>query len=174
VTLERLGGILLGVAALVGVIVLLTTRDRSTLRAPSGPGIQLPDLGNSRAAPGGAPRSSAAALPTSGPHAAVAVQRDGVRLTRDQVLRALELGDVVLVYRSASAERALRGLAKAMAAPFSPTLASAGDAVVLDHDPHYAGVTALAWRHVLHAQSPADPALRDFVSYWLGLGARRH
>jgi hypothetical protein len=167
VTLERIGGILLGVAALVGVVALLTTRDRSTLRAPSGPGIQLPDRGNSRAAPGAAP-------PASGPHAPVPVRRDGVRLSADQVLRALELGDVVLVYRSTSAEPALRALADAAAAPFSPALAAAGDAVVLDHDPHYRGVTALAWRHVLHARSPADPALGGFVSYWLGLGARHH
>jgi pantothenate kinase len=29
VTLERIGGILLGVGALVGVVALLTTRDRS-------------------------------------------------------------------------------------------------------------------------------------------------
>jgi hypothetical protein len=68
----------------------------------------------------------------------------------------------------------LRRLANAMAAPFSAGLAAVGDAVVLDHDPHYAGVTALAWRHVLHARSAADPALGDFVSYWLGLGARHH
>jgi hypothetical protein len=174
VTLERIGGILLGVAALVGVIALLTTRDRSTLRSPSGPGIQLPDLGNSRAAPGAAPSSSGAAPPVSGPHAPVPVRRDGVRLSADQVLRALELGDVVLVYRSPSAARVLRRLANAMAAPFSPSLAAAGDAIVLDHDPHYGGVTALAWRHVLHARSPADPALGDFVSYWLGLGVRHH
>jgi hypothetical protein len=170
VTLERVGGILLGVAALVGVVALLTTRDRSTLRAPSGPGIQLPDLGNSRAAP----PSPGAAPPASGPHAPVPVQRDGVRLSADQVLRALELGDVVLVYRSPSAEPVLRALADTAAAPFSPVLAAAGDAVVLDHDPRYRGVTALAWRHVLHARSAADPALGGFVSYWLGLGARHH
>ena len=173
-TLERIGGILLGVAALVGVVALLTSRDRSTFRAPSGPGVQLPDLGNSHTAPGAAPPSSAAAPPASGPHAAVPVRRDGVRLSGDQVLSALELGDVVLVYRSPSAEPALRSLAKSMAAPFSPGLAAAGDAVVLDHDPRYRGVTALAWRHALHARSPADPALGDFVSYWLGLGVRHH
>ena len=173
-TLERIGGILLGVAALVGVVALLTTRDRSTLRAPSGPGVQLPDLGNSRAAPGAAPSSFGAAPPASGPHAPVPVHRDGVRLSADQVLRALELGDVVLVYRSRAAEHALRALTDAMAAPFSPGLAAAGDAVVLDHDPRYRGVTALAWRHVLHARSPADPALGGFVSYWLGLGARHN
>jgi Protein of unknown function (DUF3105) len=174
VTLERIGGILLGVAALVGVVALLTTRDRSTLRAPSGPGIQLPDLGNVRGAPGATPSSPAAAPPASGPHAPVPVQRDGVRLSADQVLRALELGDVVLVYGSSSAEPVLRTLADAAAAPFSPGLAAAGDAVVLDRDPRYRGVTALAWRHVLHARSPADPALGGFVSYWLGLGARHH
>jgi hypothetical protein len=174
VTLERVGGILLGVAALVGVVALLTTRDRSTQRAPSGPGVLLPDLGNSRAAPGAAPSSSGTAPPASGPHAPVPVQRDGVRLSADQVLRALELGDVVLVYRSSSAEPVLRALADTAAAPFSPGLAAAGDAVVLDHDPRYRGVTALAWRHVLHARSAADPALGGFVSYWLGLGARHH
>ena len=173
-TLERIGGVLLGVAALVGVIDLLTTRDRSTLRAPSGPGVQQPDLGNSPAAPGTASSLAGAAPPTSGAHSVVPVRRDGVRLSADQVLSALALGDVVLVYRNTSAERGLRGLAKAMAAPFSPGLAAAGDAVVLDHDPHYSGVTALAWRHVLHTRGEADPALGDFVSYWLGLGARHH
>jgi hypothetical protein len=49
-----------------------------------------------------------------------------------------------------------------------------GVAIVLDNDPHDGGVTALARRHVLHARSPADPALGDFVSYGLGLGARHH
>lgn len=171
-TLERVAGVVLGVAALVGVVALLTSRDRSTLRAPTGPGIQLPDLGKSRGALGNTPLSAGAEPLASGPHAAVPIRRDGVRLSADQVLRALELGDVVLVYRSPSAVRALRALADAEAAPFSPGLAAAGDAVVLDHEPRYRGVTALAWRHVLHARSPADPALGGFVSSWLGLGAR--
>ena len=171
-TLERVGGILLGVAALVGVVALLTTRDRSTFHGPSGPGIQVPDLGNARAAPGSTPTSRGATPPASGPHAPVPVQRDGVRLSADQVLRALELGDVVVVYRSPSAEPVLRALSDAAAAPFSPGLAAAGDALVLDRDPRYRGVTALAWRHVLHARNAADPALGGFVSYWLGLGAR--
>lgn len=173
-TLQRIVGILLGVVALVGVVALLTTRDRSTLSARSGPGVQLPDLGNTRTAPSAAVSPSADAPPASGPHAPVPVRRDGVRLSPDQVLRALELGDVVLVYDTRSAGRGLRALADAMAARFSPSLAAAGDAVVLDHDPRYRGVTALAWRHVLPARSPADPALAGFVSYWLGLGARHH
>lgn len=170
-SLERAGGVLLGIAALVGVVVLLTTRDRSTLGTPGTPGVQLPDRGSALAAPGVAQPASGATPSTSGPHAPVPVRRDGVRLSADQVLRALELGDVVLVYRDAGSEHALRMLADAMAAPFSTALAAAGDAVVLDHDPRYTGITALAWRHALRAASPSDPALANFASYWIGLGA---
>jgi hypothetical protein len=30
---------------------------------------------------------------------------------------------------------------------------------------------ALAWAHLLRVSSPSDPALGQFVSYWLGRGA---
>ena len=33
------------------------------------------------------------------------------------------------------------------------------------------GVVALAWRRMLRAADPADPALERFASHWLGRGA---
>jgi hypothetical protein len=30
--------------------------------------------------------------------------------------------------------------------------------------------TALAWKRILRADDPADPALREFAEFWLGRG----
>ena len=101
------------------------------------------------------------------------VTRDDVELSTDQLLTALELGDVVLVYADPHLTPALRGLASAQAGPFTPALAATGQAVVLDRRASSAGapVTAVAWGHLLRARSPADPALTAFVQAWLGRGA---
>jgi len=99
------------------------------------------------------------------------IARDAVRLSADQILHALELGDVVMVYGgSAVPPPALRALQQRVSGPFDPVLAANGAAVILGHEPGASGVTALAWRRVLYAQSASDPALGQFANYWLGRG----
>ena len=103
------------------------------------------------------------------PRTPAAIRRDGVRLTQDQVLHALALGDVVLLYGGAGAPPpALRALQQRVSGPFDPVLAANGAAVILGASRDTSGVTALAWRRLLHASSAADPALEQFASYWLG------
>jgi hypothetical protein len=97
--------------------------------------------------------------------------RDGTRLSEDQLLHALELGDVVLLYGTKAAPPALRALQERVSGPFDPVLAANGAAVILGYRPGTNGVTALAWKRVLRAPSPTDPALQEFADYWLGRGA---
>ncbi|HXE45265.1 MAG TPA: DUF3105 domain-containing protein [Conexibacter sp.] len=100
------------------------------------------------------------------------IARDAVRLTDDQVLHALQLGDVVMLYGgSAAPPPALRALQQRVSGPFDPVLVANGAAVILGRQPGARGVTALAWRRVLHARSASDPALEQFANYWLGRGA---
>lgn len=98
------------------------------------------------------------------------IERDGVRLSEDQLLHALELGDVVLLYGTSTAPPALRTLQEQISGPFDPVLAANGAAVVLARRPDTAGVVALAWRRILRTSSTSDPALEQFASYWLGRG----
>jgi hypothetical protein len=97
--------------------------------------------------------------------------RDGTRLSEDQLLHALELGDVVLLYGTRAPPPALRALQERLAGRFDPVLAANGAAVILGYRPGMDGVTALAWRHVLRAPSASDPAVQEFADYWLGRGA---
>ncbi|HKG37734.1 MAG TPA: DUF3105 domain-containing protein [Conexibacter sp.] len=97
--------------------------------------------------------------------------RDGTRLSEDQTLHALELGDVVLVYGTRVPPPALRALQKNVSGPFDPVLAANGAAVILAYRPGTDGVTALAWKRLLRAPNASDPAIKDFADYWLGRGA---
>jgi hypothetical protein len=65
----------------------------------------------------------------------------------------------------------LTTLARSLADPFSPALARSGQAVILTPRPGVTGLIALAWAHMLRAGSVRDPALRQFIAYWLGRGA---
>lgn len=102
--------------------------------------------------------------------AAIRSDRDGTHLSEDQTLHALELGDVVLLYGTSAPPAALRALQRSVSGPFDPVLAANGAAVILGYRPGTDGVTALAWRRVLHAPSASDPALQEFADYWLGRG----
>ena len=92
---------------------------------------------------------------------------------RDDLLHALETGDVVFVYGSRALEPALRAVQEDVAGPFDPAVAAAGQAVILDYRPHTAGVVALAWRRLLRVRGPDDPQLHAFADAWLGKGASR-
>jgi hypothetical protein len=42
--------------------------------------------------------------------------------------------------------------------------------VILARRANTPGVVAAAWRHLLRTPSPLDPALKQFVEAWLGVG----
>ncbi|HEX4806060.1 MAG TPA: DUF3105 domain-containing protein [Conexibacter sp.] len=155
--LRRLGvallTLLVALAGFVALLLFFESRDSSQVdHAPSaahGPGRPVADQARARTP--------------------AAIRRDGVRLSADQVLHALQLGDVVLLYGGAPAPPpALRALQQRVSGPFDPVLAANGAAVILGYRPRGGGVTALAWRRRLDAASPTDPALEQFASYWLG------
>jgi len=169
-----LAAIVVAVAAVVGLIAFLSGRDSAPVsRTPSGPGQVFADQGAARLGPGQRPpQPYNSNPPTSGPHAPAPVRRDGTRLSDDQVLTALAAGNVVLFYGTPQPPPALRSLAADEAGPFDPPLAQTGQAVILARRPGTRGVIAAAWRHLLRVPSPTDPALRQFVDAWLGVGRR--
>jgi Protein of unknown function (DUF3105) len=155
--LRRLGlGLLTLVVALAGfVLVLLFFEGRDSSQVPQS---------DDRSAPGQAVTDQRQA------QAPAAIRRDRVQLSDDQLLHALELGDVVLLYGTSAPPPRLRALQEQVSGPFDPLLAANGAAVILARRPGTDGVVALAWRRMLRAPSPADPALEAFADYWLGRG----
>jgi hypothetical protein len=97
------------------------------------------------------------------------VLADRRQLSTDQILHALELGDVVLLYPGHVIPGALVGIQRDLG-PFSRQAAAAGEAVILARG-RGPDVEALAWRHIARARNPDDPRLRAFTDYWLGEGA---
>jgi hypothetical protein len=162
--------VLVAVAGLAALVIALGSRENSQVTgAPSGPGELQPDRG---AGHGAAARVPAGELPTSGPHGAELVPRDRRPLTDDQILHALELGNVVLLYDARVPPRALVAVQEEVAGPFDAELAAAGQAIVLARREGAGPATALAWRRVLRGDDPADPRLREFAEAWLGEGVR--
>jgi Protein of unknown function (DUF3105) len=158
--LRRIGLALLTLVVALGGFVLILLffegRDNS----------QVPDSASGRQAPGQVVTDQRHAQ-TPAP---IRSDRDGTRLSQDQLLHALELGDVVLLYGTKAPAPALRALQQQVSGPFDPVLAANGAAVILGYRPGTSGVTALAWRRVLRAPSASDPALQQFADYWLGRG----
>jgi hypothetical protein len=158
-------GLAVAIAALVGLVLFLGSRDDSQLSAaPSGPG----ELQEDRGARHDGPAEETAEPPTSGTHQPDLVTRDRRELTADQIIHALELGNVVIVYDQPSP--ALERLQEDVSGPFDAELAAAGQAVILARRDGAGPATALAWRRVLRADDPSDPALREFAEAWLGVG----
>jgi len=150
----------LGVAVAAGVVAVVvlvfSARDESDLSSgPAGPGQVQPD---------------GADPPASGPHSDALVTRDRRPLSRDQLVNALALGDVVILYDGASPAPALVKLQRDVAGPFDAELAAAGQAVILAPRKGAGPATALAWKRILRADDPADPNLQDFAEFWLGRG----
>ena len=167
-------GVVVTAAALAGLLLFLASRDSSTFQGTTGPGQVFADQGHQHLAPGA---SGAAKFvydsnpPTSGPHVPVLANRDLQHLSTDELLQALELGDVVLVYGDRRLQPGLRRLASSLAGPYSRSLAAAGQAVVLDFQRGRSGVVGVAWRHLLPSSRPSDPRLQAFIQFWLGRGA---
>jgi hypothetical protein len=161
-------GVAAGIAGLVALVLVFSGRDDSQLSAaPAGPGAPQPDHG---AAHDGPAEPTGGEPPTSGTHRPEPVTRDRARLTDDQLIHALELGNVVVLYGTPKPARALVRLQREIAGPFDAELAAAGQAIVLAPRPGAGPATALAWRRILRTDDPADPQLRAFAEAWLGRG----
>ena len=159
---------LLLAAGAAGLMLVFGARDEPGVAAATGPGEVFADqCAEHRRRPKGFRFRSDP--PTSGPHVPVPVRRDGRRLTTDQLLHALELGNVVVTYDGARPPAALRRLQVSVAGRFDPELAAAGQAIVLARSDR-PGIAALAWRHRLTARSAGDPRLAEFAEHWLGRG----
>jgi hypothetical protein len=177
--IERVAIVVASLLLSVGLIILLSGyfagRDQAGVSGgSSGPGQAFTDLGHRTLAPGQPRPRYNSDPPTSGAHVPAAVTRDEVALTDDQLLQALQVGDVVIFYGSPPTRRPPAGLeqfARTQAPPVTAALAATGDAVILAPRPGTAGIVAVAWAHLLRVQQPSDPALRQFIGYWLGRGA---
>jgi Protein of unknown function (DUF3105) len=168
--------VLVALAVAAGAIALLSgyfagNDTPGVTGSSSGPGIAVKDMGDAHLRPGQTPPRYTSNPPTSGPHVPVPVRKNHAVLSNNQVLEALELGDVVFVYGSPAPPAQLEAIARANAAPFTPALAAAGQAVILARRPGTPGVVGLAWAHLIRVRGPAAPSLRQFVQYWLGRGA---
>jgi hypothetical protein len=177
--LERLAIVLVSLAIAIAVIVLLSGgplsgRDNPGLTGPINQiGLAFRDLGDAHLIPGSKLPHYDSKPPTSGAHVPVAIRHDRSVISDNQLLQALELGNVVLMYGTPEPPPALRRLADSIAAPFTPALAAAGQAVILGRRPGTRGLIALAWTHLLHVRSATDRRLRSFILFWLGRGAPR-
>jgi hypothetical protein len=160
----------------LGLIALMSgffaARDQAMVSTGGdGPGQAFRDLGHAHLRPGQAHPPYDSSPPTSGAHVPIPITHDRTELSDDQLLQALELGDVVIAYGGAKPPPDLARLSHNLAPPFSPALAAAGQAVILARRPGTQGVTALAWAHMARLPSAGDPLLQTFVQYWLGRGA---
>ncbi len=176
---ERVAIVVVSFAIAVAVIVLLSGGPLTGSDTPgvSGPtsqiGTRYRDLGDGLLSAGSGPPHYDSQPPTSGPHVPIAVRHEDTTLSDNQLLQALALGDVVVFYGTQTPPRDLRTLATTVAAPFTPALAAAGQAVILARRPGTPGLLGLAWTRLVHVHSAADPQLRSFILYWLGRGATR-
>lgn len=177
--IERLAIVAASLAIAIGVIALLSGGLLAGRDAPGvdgsaqGPGIAFRDQGNTLLRIGQPRPVYDSTPPTSGPHRPAPVVADGAPLNDDQLLGALAVGDVVYMYGTRTPPPGLTAVARAMAPPFSPALAAAGQAIVLARRPGTPGVVALSWAHMLRTVGPGDAALRSFAQFWLGRGAPR-
>jgi hypothetical protein len=176
--LERAAVILASIALSFGLIALLSgffqSRDNGQLAGSSGgPGRHFRDLGDVALRAGQLRPAYDSSPPTSGPHVLAVVTRDRQPLSDDQLLTALALGDVVIMYPGHAPPAALVRLADTVAGPFTSVLAAAGQAVILSRSSGLRGLVGLAWTEMIRVQRAADPILVRFAAYWLGRGAGR-
>jgi hypothetical protein len=176
VALERVA---IGVASLilsVGLIALLSGyfagKDPAGVSGAATPvGQQFRDLGHAQLRPGQPRPAYDSNPPTSGAHVPEPVRADLTKLSDDQLLQALQEGNVVIAYGGRNPPAGLVSLADKVAGPFSPALAQQGQAVILERRPGTIGLIGLAWAHMVHVSAPNDGLLTAFAQYWLGRGA---
>jgi hypothetical protein len=173
--LERVA---IGLASLVlsiGLIAILSgffqSHDPAGVNGSSGPlGKQFADLGHAHLRPDELRPPYNSDPPTSGAHVPKAVRRDRSHLSDDQLLQALEVGDVVIAYGTRQPPLGLPRLARTVAGPFTPTLAAGGQAVILWPRRGTQGLIGLAWSRMLQVRTPGS-LLQSFAQRWLGRGA---
>src|SRR5262249_7514647 len=134
--LERVAIVVASLALSFGLIAVLSGffagRDQAGVSiTQTGPGSAFPDLGATHLKPGQKRPEYDSTPPTSGAHFPKAVTRDEAELDDDQLLTALEAGNVVFMYGTNKPPPGLRELALRLAGPFTPALAAAGQAVIL-------------------------------------------
>lgn len=175
--LERIAIVVASLALSIGLIAVLSGFFAS--HDPAGVsgsgalgGRQFPDLGHAHLGLGQPHPAYNSDPPTSGAHVPEPVLRDAMELSDDQLLEALELGDIVIMYGTSRPPPGLSALAQTVAgSPFSPALAAAGQAVILARRPALGGLLGLAWTRMVQVSTVADPLLRQFAEQWLGRGA---
>jgi hypothetical protein len=177
--LERVAIVVASLALSFGLIAVLSGffagRDRAGVSgAPNGPGEAFPDLGHAHLRPGQSRPRYDSDPPTSGAHVTEPVPHEERQLNDDQLLQALEVGNVVVMYGGRTPPPGLRQFALSLAPPFTPGLAAAGQAVILARRPRTRGLLGLAWAHAISVRGPHDLQLREFVQFWLGRGAPGH
>jgi Protein of unknown function (DUF3105) len=173
--LERVA---IGVASLVlsiGLIAILSgffqSHDPAGVNGTSGPvGQQFADLGHTHLRPDELRPPYNSDPPTTGAHVPEPVLRDQSHLSNDQLLQALEVGDVVIAYGTRQPPPGLPKLAQAVAGNFTPALAAAGQAVILWPRRGTQGLLGLAWTRMLQVRTPGS-LLQSFAERWLGRGA---
>ncbi len=176
VWLERVLIVVASLVLSIGLIVLLsgyfTSRDQAGVSGTQTRiGLVFPDLGHAHLGPGEPHPLYNSIPPTSGAHRDVPITRDEAKLSDDQLLQALEEGDVVVMYGGPVPPAGLTSLARAVAGPFTPALAQAGQAVILARRPGTVGLIGLAWTRIVRVSAPTDSLLRQFAEVWLGRGA---
>ncbi|GAC1582918.1 MAG: hypothetical protein NVS3B18_16230 [Candidatus Dormibacteria bacterium] len=175
--LERLAVVIAAFVLAVGIIAvlsggLLAGRDTPGI-AGLGPGIgtAYEDLGHVHLRVGARHPRYDSMPPTSGAHVPVPVTRDRAAISDDQLLQALETGDVVFLYAGPGVPAGLAALAARIAPRFTPALAAAGQAVILARRPGTTGILGVGWTRMVHVTSAADPLLAGFARFALGRGA---
>jgi hypothetical protein len=176
--LEWAAIVVASLAVSFGAIALLSGffagRDQAGVGGASGaPGVAFADLGHAHLQPGQPHPGYNSDPPTSGAHVVSPISAEGQQLSDDQLLEALELGDVVVMYGTPTPPPGLQSLIRSAAYQFTPALAAAGQAVVFARRLRTAGLIGLAWAHMVRVSSVGDPLLRAFIEYWLGRGAPR-
>jgi hypothetical protein len=175
--LERAAIVIVSLVIAIAIIALLsgglagTQDDPGVTGGQPGPGIAYRDQGDLHLRPGQRRPHYDSDPPTSGSHKPVNVTRNRSTITDDQLLQALQVGDVVLMYGTRKPPPGLAAVAARSAPPFTPALAATGGAVILARRPGTRGIIALAWTHMQPVATAADPRLPQFINYWLGRGA---
>jgi hypothetical protein len=166
--LTVVGGVVLLAAGIVALALAFGAHDSSQIGGAATPAASS----DRHLPPGRHAQVPAGQLPIQGAHRPELITHDARRLTDDQILHALELGDVVLVYDASKPPAPLVKLQRDLTGPFDAELSAAGQAVVLAQRPGSGPAAALAWGRDVRAQSASDPRLRAFAEQWLGRGVK--
>ena len=178
--MRRLLAVVLATALVAGgvfaLLLVFYARDDAGVGgadAPAGPGRLQPDLGSQHLdATQHVPLEGLTDPPTSGAHHDRLPTREG-RLSPDEILHALELGNVILFDDAPRPPAPLRAVQREVSGPFDAEVAAAGQQVILARRDDTGAVTAAAWRRLLRAGDPSDPRVREFAEAWIGRGAGR-